>query len=168
MTDVTRQHLLASIRRAFDDVTLGDGVTLSEARVIDRYGDEAARRAAREQDWQGPWWDLPAQDIDFYSPFSFLDEVGFAYYLPAYLTRSLRHEPMLACSAFEAVMHALSPDPWYDLKARRFERLTDSQASAVLAFVEFAEAHDDDADCWANLYTDVWAYWAERARQPSP
>lgn len=88
-----RLELEAKIEEAFRGVQRV-GVSWSEARVIDNYGTDAERFAARSRDMEAGWCDL-VDDPNWVSEpgiggWSFLDAGGFRYYLPAVMIRSLR------------------------------------------------------------------------------
>jgi hypothetical protein len=57
--------IIAEIRRAFRAVSRADGVTLHEALVIDNYGSDAERSAARRPDTDCQWQDVPEHPIEF-------------------------------------------------------------------------------------------------------
>jgi len=86
-----RQHqLLAAIEAAFRGIELGDGVSLHETVVIDDYGTEGQRRAAREPDEKHDWRRL-VRDPDlaricWVGGLSFYDAAGLRFHLPAYLS----------------------------------------------------------------------------------
>ena len=61
--------------------------------MIDDYGTPEEQRAARESDADTSWTDLidnPAWEPDGSAALSFLDAIGFRYYLPAVMILSLR------------------------------------------------------------------------------
>lgn len=77
--------LIEKIIAAFDGVSREGGVSMSEANVIDDYGSEAERAAARASDIDTRWQDVTEEQLAENWPISFLDAIGFRYYLPAYL-----------------------------------------------------------------------------------
>ena len=84
---------LDEIRKVFGDVQRGDGVTLHETEVIDMYGSQDARRQARGLDADCHWWEVRDEWIEQFGGvggLSFLDDAGFHYYLPAYMSYWLR------------------------------------------------------------------------------
>lgn len=156
-TGGTASDLIRQIHESFD-VALGDGVSLREARVMDRYGDATQRQAARAQDHQGDWRTIPVADLEGHAPFSFLDAPGFAYYLPAYLTYLLGPRGGVHAPALESVLFGLLPR-----QPARFAAITAAQARVICRCLEFLEAADPDADCLADTYTEAWTYWAQRS-----
>ncbi|PYE54837.1 DUF6714 family protein [Deinococcus yavapaiensis] len=155
---MTKDELLAMIRAAFEDVTLGSGVSLREADVIDSYGSLEERKAARALDRKDAWWELPSDDLQNPWPISFLDDAGFAFYLPAYLTDALRSD--LQRDSTNIALFALNPSNLVE----NFGAITPPQAAAIAAFLEYAEEHDPNENIF---YSDAWSYWAERSRSLS-
>lgn len=90
-TDAIRQQILADIERAFGKVERDNGITIHEAEVIDAYGSEEERQAARMLDTETRWQDVPAEVMNSHAGFCFLDLKGLRYYLPAYMTWVLKH-----------------------------------------------------------------------------
>ena len=87
-----RDRLIAEIERVFADVTREGGVSISEADVIDDYGSEEEQAAARASDTDTHWSQLdPERQDPGGSALSFMDAIGFRYYLPACMVFTLRH-----------------------------------------------------------------------------
>ncbi|MBW3636304.1 MAG: hypothetical protein KY445_07550 [Armatimonadetes bacterium] len=96
MNQMTREArklaLIEEITRAFDGVSRENGVSLSEARVIDDCGSDEERGKARARDTETRWQDVPDDDISHASDRpAFLDAVGFRYYVPAFVVWFLRY-----------------------------------------------------------------------------
>jgi hypothetical protein len=100
MNDLTPELLakpdvtIQVIEAAFGAVTREGGVSWSESRVIDDNGSQMERDAARAKDAESSWQALV--DDERWDPemgiggWSFLDPVGFRYYLPAAMMRGLK------------------------------------------------------------------------------
>ncbi|WP_406693413.1 DUF6714 family protein [Singulisphaera sp. Ch08] len=86
-----RDQLVIDIGRAFEGVKRDGGVTLHETQVLDDYGGEAERIAARKLDFQERWQDLPDELLEAGWPLVFLDSNGFRFHLPAYMIWRLRY-----------------------------------------------------------------------------
>ena len=84
-------NAIRAIEEAFSGVCLGDGISLREVDVIDDYGSEAERAAARALDETEDWRNLP-DDLIEKSPdvLCFMDEAGLRFHLPAYMRFALR------------------------------------------------------------------------------
>lgn len=89
-----REALIREIYTAFAGVSREGGVSWSEAYVIDMNGEEGERRIDRAQDKDTRWEELvDNSDWDMergIGGWSFLDPIGFRYYLPAAMIRLLR------------------------------------------------------------------------------
>ena len=90
---LTPEKLLEQLKIAFQGVNREGGVSWSEAQVIDNYGSNEERNIARSSDKDRTWIDLatdPAWDVwDCSSNWSFLDKIGFRYYVAAAIARDL-------------------------------------------------------------------------------
>ena len=90
---LANERLLEQLRSAFQGVTREGGVSWLEADIIDVYGTALARKEARDKETDHIWMDVavdPNWLIDHYdSNWSFLDAIGFRYYLPAAMARHL-------------------------------------------------------------------------------
>jgi hypothetical protein len=83
------QDIKATIREAFKDVRK-NGIGVREAIAIDDYASVEEREAARREDVEVHWWDIPPQwQPRLTEAFSFTDIPGFRFLLPAAMTASL-------------------------------------------------------------------------------
>lgn len=89
--EVERDALVKEIYAAFRGVTRENGVSWSEAAVMDRHGSMEERLAARAKDreegWEALVKDPEWQSRPYSGGWSFLDPIGFRYYLPAGMFR---------------------------------------------------------------------------------
>jgi hypothetical protein len=87
-----RNEVVVEIISAFGGVSREDGTTLHEAIALDDCASPDEQRAARSLDVDGRWQDVPDAEIwACNSALSFVDEKGFRYYIPAFMTYALRH-----------------------------------------------------------------------------
>jgi hypothetical protein len=131
----TAEAIIAAIRRAFDNVTRGDGISLREADAIDSYAGEDQRKQARALDTDKHWREIPPEDLErFHVALTFMDAEGFRYYLPAFMTRALeaRETGSLAMDAVLGALFALS-----DTAADKFLLLDTPQKRAIAGFLWF-------------------------------
>jgi hypothetical protein len=88
-----RDALIAEIHEAFEGVTREGGVSWNETFVLDGYGSEEECSKARKTDRDHRWADLAYDETWIAGPgvggWSFLDAIGFRYYLPAGMIRML-------------------------------------------------------------------------------
>lgn len=89
------RSLEAEIFAAFQGVSRDGGISWSESKVIDERGSTEEQAAARELDRDSHWselienddWDIFDREV---GGFSFLDPIGYRYYLPAAMILTLR------------------------------------------------------------------------------
>lgn len=92
-----QKSLIAGIEAAFEGVSREGGISWSEAEALDAYAPPAEQAAARAKDGERRWQDLvddptwPSYDNP--ASWSFLDPIGFRYYLPAALVREVMLRP---------------------------------------------------------------------------
>lgn len=93
-TPTPRDWLMRLIELCFGGVVLGDGVSLHETVVIDNWGSDEDRQAARANDEQSDWRKLiddpELGNIGGVGGIGFYDAAGFRFHLPAYMTLILR------------------------------------------------------------------------------
>lgn len=146
--------LIEEITAAFDGVSRENGVSLSESWIIDDYGSDEEQAEARKQDTETRWQDVPDEGICYgYSCLSFLDDIGFHYYIPAYVVWFLRNidnddpeAPSEDSNTFESLIYALGPIGSGDLEEydlSRFRVFTPEQSKAIAHFLEFEEEREE-------------------------
>lgn len=147
----------AQIRAAFKGVTRDGGVSWSEAESIDMYETEEQLAAARASDTEQCWEDLiddPNWDEGVgVGGFSFLDEIGYRYYIAPAMIRSIYNGGVqLGSFVFE------HPQSGYK------EVISHKQRAAIVRFLKFMIAVDKDYDdyydsTWQIAYDKVWRNW---------
>ncbi len=156
--------LMKSITAAFLDVERGSGVSLHEADVIDDYGSNEERAAARLLDPEERWQDVPEIEIArHHSRISFLDAEGFCYYAPAYMLWALKYHKTPG-SASDFVFHAFNPRPNTDLhkyKMDRFALFTMKQSQAICGFFQFIKEYGEDSFDKDDATEALTGYWGQ-------
>ena len=125
-----RMHLEREIFSAFAGVTRDGGTSWSEGWAIDCNGSDEECRAARESDRDQSWEqlvDVPNWNHDV-GPWSFLDAIGFRYYLAPTMIRAAR-EGGIAAFAY-ALDHPVYGDELRTL-------LTPAQHAAIHHFLQY-------------------------------
>ena len=153
----TSADVIAAIHAAFDGVSRGDGVTLHEADVIDNYGSPEERAAARRLDQEPCWQAVPDEDIaNLWWTLSFLDAEGFQYYLPAFMSWTVRQERGSSTNSGDStVFHVTRLTEADSYHASRLARLDERQRRSVALFLAFMALEDDDAQ------RAVHGYWSQ-------
>lgn len=173
--------LKQSIQLAFADVEPPPPWCLSNSRE----GDEPQ---LLEQEFRAVsnrhWSELPHAFLDrapggFGSALSFFSDEAFRYYLPAYMIAAIDGDLFQSDPIFH-LTHGLCPPEDVqpinprrygaltnrDCAIRRFATFTQSQASAVLAFLELAATSPDafphEQQCISQA---IATYWSARAAQ---
>ncbi|MBC7770963.1 MAG: hypothetical protein H7210_00575 [Pyrinomonadaceae bacterium] len=151
----------AQIREAFHGISRVGGISWSESDVVDNCGSEAELAAANAQDTERCWEDLiddPNWDVDGgFGGFSFLDPIGFAYYIAPAMVRSCRN------GGGEPIVHALTVNERFQKKL--VSRLSARQAQTIARFVRLMIAIHKSAngetygDAWQVAYQMYWRQW---------
>ncbi len=123
---------IEKIVEAFVDIRLGDGVSLREADVIDDYGSDEERAAARERDEGHEWRKIRKVDLEHNSfALCFMDEPGLLFHLPAFMCYALRYPESDSLSTDAATSRLCDSDCIDSLRSH----LTSSQVDAIVTFL---------------------------------
>jgi hypothetical protein len=134
--------------------------------VIDDYGSDVERAAARLLDSEARWQDVPESAmIENCSAISFFDAEGFRYYIPVFLIRTLNH--------FREDVPCNTDDVLYDFgyyprveDNPKYVLLNRTQRAVIRRFLRFFVAYDplgwscdinavhDALACGWDAYTD--------------
>ncbi len=155
--EARKAALIEEIIAAFDGVSREGGVSMSEAEVIDDYGSDKKRAAARLSDTDTRWQDVSDEQLALNWPLTFFDPIGFRYYLPAYMIYHLRwiddyiemgDDAPLKSYGNKALEYALSAEykkgKIEDFYLSKFKIFTQSQGRAIAHFLQL-EAERTDA-----------------------
>lgn len=179
--EVERNALIPEIYAAFAGVSRESGVSWSEAVVIYNVGSEEDRMKARESDTDRSWMELADNEKWIAGPgvggWSFLDPVGFRYYLPAAMIKQLRtgHDAF-PCSSLNYELkldrtlpawapklpNAPSASQMREHTLRKWSMLDDRQQRCVARFVRFmiglSKATSDEwgVNDWQTVYNGYW------------
>ena len=134
-----RDAVIAQIERAFDGVSRDGGVSLHEAFAIDCCVSDAEQVKARQLDTESRWQDVPGLDIEHYpSALHYLDPIGFRYYLPAYMTWTLKDYEVTGSTSSNTTLFQLRIlEAYRKHYTERFERFNREQTEAICAFLRF-------------------------------
>lgn len=124
---------------------------MSEAWVIDNYGSEEERDAARREDAETRWQDVPEKDIAYgHICLCFFDEIGFRYYIPAYIVWSLHNmnnqdpdSPSYSSMTHGAIIYILGGGSRDidECDISLFKGFTLQQSRAIAQFLKFKEEY---------------------------
>jgi hypothetical protein len=157
-----RDAIVAEIYAAWKGVTREGGVSWSETTVIDDYGTIEQRLAAREHDQDRTWETLvddPTWRVSAaFGGFSFLDPIGFRYYIAPELVRCLRTG---WSEALPFHLTIAGGDP-YDSIARHLSLLSIRQSHCIARSIRFmvdwhgAAGNRHDATDWLKAHESYW------------
>jgi hypothetical protein len=111
----------------------------------------------------GPWWEVSAAAIA-HEPHA-LDELtitGYRFFLPAYLSwviKNIDSDYFTADSTIYSLDATICGDPVSTARRTRYDSLGSAQREAVVKFLTWAAAHDDQLDAKAALRA-LTSYWA--------
>lgn len=159
--DAEAVAIIADVRRAFAGVSRG-AVTLHEAEAMDDYAGPEWRAEARRLDPDGPWEAVPDAHLAG-CPWGmpYLDPQSWAFYIPAYIVWSLRHEDDGGHLVHNFLIYTFAhtaPDPEPN-SLEHYRLLTPAQAAAVCRFLRYRAAGDFDGDVAREA---LETYWGQR------
>jgi hypothetical protein len=137
---MTQEKLLETIKNAFENVKLEDGIGIWEAQGIDDYADLKTIGELRKRDERDNWENLSYQDLaKCSSSLSFLDEKGMRFYLPKYMIFDILSKEIYKNQA------NYSPDILFTLgykldeeyQQKRFSLLDQKQMLTIIAYLKF-------------------------------
>jgi hypothetical protein len=160
-----RERLVAEIHEAFAGVTREGGVSWSEGFARDGYRSEVECIEARRRDKDQSWVDL--LDDEKWQPniigaWAFLDPIGFRYYLPAAMIRSIR------LGYDDGVEFHLMLEPGDPCKhmSEKWPLLDDRQRRCISRFLRYMIAVSREngsipwIEDWLRIYESYWSQFA--------
>ena len=159
-------RLVTEIDKAFSGVSREGGVSWSESVIIDEYGSDAKRTAARACDKDTSWNELVDDEgwdaSTGVGGWSFLDSIGFRYYLPAGMLRELSGD---ALDGFPFQL-TLGRVFLRDYTLGQWSLLNERQKKCVGDFIRFQarryeeEGHDYSSKQWLKAYRSYWIQYS--------
>ena len=161
--DARAAAVLAEIEHAFDGVSRAGGITLHEATAMDDHKPPAECRAARAQDVDTRWQDVPDEAIAAHpSVFPYLDVRGHVYYTPAFLSWLLRYGYGHPSTASESAQFAVDPAGKHE-GGRHWlphELYTPAQCHAIARCLAYVYDVLDERSCCSYAKDHLDAYWS--------
>lgn len=142
-----QEALVGQIEAAYPSIALEAGISLRQALLDDDWEDSPeALRSARAEDVVDDWKNIPDSDLEeaflACSVFTYLDDAGYRFYLPAALRLAVR-DPFGEC-AFITCLHLLpakeSRNDWTPRSVVEWLRLTEAQATCISSVLAYLEA----------------------------
>ena len=138
-----QKQLLKDIKAAFSSVRRENGTTLHQTQAIDDYEGPEQELAARKLDTDKRWEDVSEQDIiKYYSALSFLDNIGYRYYIPAHMSWAVKNYKLGSFDflILDRILYSLDPGDETELAKReleKFELFNKHQKEVICRFLEF-------------------------------
>lgn len=163
-----RDAVLAEIEATFCGISRHDGISWSEADVIDEGGSVEERALARAKDLDTRWQDLfddPNWDPENGWHWPYLDAIGFRYYLPAAMVLALRKG-----SDAGILIHLSLPDrDLQDYKQSKWTSFNLPQQLCIKRFLQYmvvVEAclcYECEKSNWTSALSSYWGRITDRA-----
>ena len=161
-------QLIEQITAAFAGVSREGGVSLHQTRVLDDAFPQESMDEAGAKDVDADWREVPDSSIE--KPdlhMSFLDPIGFRYYLPAYMVWQLKQDwglvPWVDCNTHDSALFSLTVHKEPELRQwqeERFEMFTLEQGRAINRFLYFYAKYGEDFD-QQHAQQALDSYWAK-------
>ena len=152
-----QQIVIEELALAFQGVTRKGGTSWTEAAVIDNYGSEEQMARARAEDRDMRWQEVALDPTwsgatSWGSEWSFLDPIGYRYYLPAALVSFVRKP-----NPETSLVYSINPDSDYSLEQQSL--LTAEQRASVaraLRYLAYEELKVYSESEWVEPYIAYW------------
>lgn len=151
-----RLALKAEIERAFSHVTREGGVSWRETNVIDDYGSDAERKAARALETDKNWLEAVADPpwLHAWGSFSFLDPVGFRYYIGVAMARTI-HDPMECADQSPEFALTVSDGHLQGYRLQQWSLIDEAQSRCIARFLEHMISVMPD-EGWEEALQSYW------------
>ncbi len=151
---MTKNDVINSIKIAFSNVSLGNGVGLWQTQAMDNYESVEIQKQIRVKDIKDDWSLLSSEELQIcQSSLSFFDAAGMKFHLPAYIVRSMTGEvdnPIFHLTNLNE--HAKS----------KLATLSSEQAGAVVYYLEWCLVITMYWRDWADIQKLIDCYWVTR------
>ncbi|QKX17657.1 DUF6714 family protein [Microbulbifer sp. YPW1] len=142
-------EIIERIKKAFDGVSRIGGMTLSQSTALDDGFSEEEVLAIPPTEQDEKWTEVPDKELeenDF--GLANIDEIGFRYYLPAFMIYSLKYGEESPSNVCNHTGHMLC-SPW-----DHTDTFSSEQKKAIKKYLKYMR--DNRNDWWAYRALDVW------------
>jgi hypothetical protein len=155
--------LLEIVRKAFENVPRGQ-LSMHQAHIV-KWADDKRLAEAAKLDADQHWTEISDQTIEeARNALNGADPVSWRYFLPAYLSWTLRNFKTSGSFVCDQTIYAFQVyeigQPLRRESVLRFDTLSLAQRRAVCVFLRYMAAHSDQCDgnaAWEALE----AYWGQ-------
>ncbi|MDY6781637.1 MAG: DUF6714 family protein [Cyanobacteriota bacterium] len=140
-------QLIGRIQNAFRDVKLGNGISLNMTEYYDSYGyytdfAEKAKYDERED------WSLISDSTleEFTVTFAFTDIAGFRFYLPAYMTWTIKNHRANNSIVGDYTIYALDTEHYLFKEVGFISAFSSEQMACIIDFLDYCIQNDRSCD----------------------
>jgi len=156
---MNRDAIVALIREAFRGVQLGEGLSIGEADIIDRYAQDEDMHHARSLEIVDAWESIPEELLEERAVLAYMDAEGFRYCIPAYMIWALLNWEKNAAVTIRGTAYALLDPPD---RNGLVNLLTDEQKEAIVQFLRYCADERVGINVHPNLVDKALAkYWSK-------
>ena len=131
-----KNTLIETVREAFKNVKLEEGIGLWEAQGLDDYADEKTMNELRKKDERNDWRNIPlAQLLRCASSLSFFDAKGMRFHLPSFMLLDIMQDE--SGINVHDITFTLGYDLKNDYQKERFSLLNNEQIISIVRFLEY-------------------------------
>ena len=151
----SREKSAAFIRRSFETVRLGGGMTIHEAD-LEGWDEDGEGELARSKDPEVYWWEIPDWKLEKIHVLSYAFDVdGWRFHLPAYLTWTLMNWRITDSVTADNVVWALELKNKSRYQLERFETLDSLQSKSVFTFLQHFQRFSTEYDA-DKIISSYW------------
>ena len=156
------------IRKAFRGVTLGGGISLRQAQVIDGFQAVAANKLSgspAKAEITNDWSQLSLDELER-DCIAHLDALGFRYYIPALMLSVLDHYESTSMRVIGTLggLHPKKDNSW-DYHLNRYSLLSSEQKAAIAQFLvalpTLVELQPEDQKVVSRAVRNYWGEYLQ-------
>lgn len=156
-----KEEIKNVIETAFNGVTLDDGISLEQTKIIDNYGRDITDEefsALPNKEVTNSWKEIPISQLDEAECLAHFDTKGFKYYIPALMLRLLDNYDSTSMMTI-GTLSILYPktETWNYL----YSRLTKQQSQAIALYLEalpnLVELNTEDKTVVEKALNKYWS-----------
>jgi hypothetical protein len=141
------KDLVNQIHHAFAGVRLEDGTSLNMTEYIDSAGCVPEFMEKAKTDERDDWTAIPDKTLEeFTGTFSFTDLKGFRFYIPAYMSWTLKNHHKCDSIIGDWTIYAIDPNHYLFESTPFWQWFTTEQIDTMIKFLEFAIRNPDSLD----------------------
>src|ERR1043165_4439155 len=126
-----------AVSAAFDGVTLGNGISIRQSKVIERYGTGVSDRDFARiplQEITGDWSRIPLEELEC-ACVAHLDSEGYRYYIPALMLSVLRRYDTSSMRVIGTISSLYPKKDMWAYHMGQYAALNSDQLQAIASYV---------------------------------